>query len=732
MFHRRLLLLLAVFACAMSVLGAQLVRLTVVQGNTHRREAEQVLSARTLVETVRGPIVDRKGRVLAEDRPCYDIAVDYPVITGQWAYDQARKIAYRDYKSTWAKLSFDQRELLIQEYRPPFDQKLELLWSLMVEYGNIDRNELERRKQTVIRRVQTIRSDVWDRRAKRRAAEQGGPVELEQVAVKVAEEVDEHTLLPAVVDTVAYNFRKQIDDLPGLHVIRAKTREYPQRAMAVTLDRTSLPTPLKSEEPMTLTVENVGAHLIGSMRNSWAEDEDRRPFHRSGAEPDLGGYLPGDRVGLGGVEAAEEDTLRGLRGELLRRRDTGQTTRTEATPGQQVQLTIDIALQARLRALMDPEFGLMRVQSWHGNSGTPLGTSLYGAAVVLDVDSGHVLAMVSTPVPPARVEGEPYPDLTDDPDKPLMNKPIASVYPPGSTVKPIVYCMAAATKNIGSDQAVDCQGHLLENKPNSYRCWGWRPAQGKYLRHGPLSPQEAIARSCNIYFYTCGRNMGARTIVEQFHNWGFGKSTGLGLPEEVNGFLPRLDQGNVEGRELSLPNAIMMGIGQGPIAVPPIQVATAHAALARGGYYLTPLLIRNRAAQQDGHELGMSPHVIANALEGMRMSANESFGTANHLTLATGREPLLNLPGVVLRAKTGTAQAPVRFDDLNKNGKLDDGEPIQRDGEHSWFVCHVQKPGERRASYVIVVMVEYGGSGGRVSGPVANQILHALSDEGYL
>ncbi|MBI1368153.1 MAG: hypothetical protein GC162_05810 [Planctomycetes bacterium] len=734
MFHRRLLLLMFVFALATSVLAGQIYRLTILQGPAHREEAEKVLSSRTLVPTVRGAIYDAKGRVLAEDRPCYDIEVDYDVITGEWAYRQARKIAYRDYKSTWAKMSFDDRESLIDQYRTPFDARLEDLWTTMCRLGGIDRAELERRKEVVTKRVQTIRADVWDRKAQRRAEETGGPVELDKVAVKVAEEDDSHTLLPSVSDDVAFEFRKlRKDDLPGLHVVESKARVYPLREVDVTISRASLPTPIRSDDNFTTVVHNIGAHVLGSMRDAWAEDEQVRPFYRPGESPDLGGYLPGDRVGLGGVEAAEEARLRGERGQLLHRKDTDQVTRTPPVPGHDVHLTIDMALQARIRALMDPDFGLMQVQAWHGNKDTPIGTPLFGSVCVLEVDSGHVLAMVSTPLPPARVEGEPYPDLTKDPDRPLVNKAIGAVYPPGSTVKPLVYCMAASTKHLGWDQVVDCQGHLLPDKPNIYRCWGWRPEQGKYGRHGPLAPSEAIARSCNIYFYTCGRNLGAEEIVTQFMRWGFGKPVGLGLPEEVDGLLPNLDGRNVEGRELSLPNAIMMGIGQGPIAVPPIQVAAAHAALARGGYYLSPLLITDRAGTQDGRDLNIPPHVIANALEGMKQAANsEDYGTANHLTLETGRERILTLPGVTVRAKTGTAQAPAQFEDANHNGKLDEGERIIRDGDHSWFVCHVQRPGDQRAAFIIVVMVEYGGSGGRVSGPVANQVLYALRDEGYL
>lgn len=732
MFHRRLTLIMVAMCAVALVLGAQVINLTIAQGADRREAAERVLSSLRLVRTVRGTIVDRKGRVLAEDRPCFDIRVDYKVITGEWAYKQARRDAYRDHRADWGEISFDQREALIAQYRGPYDEQLDRLWRMMVDVGNLSSEELERRKRVIMSRVQAISADVTGRALARRERETGGPVELREVATTIAEERGDHALLPAVTDEVAFEFRKLVDELPGVSVVAARTRVYPYQRFEIDVMRDTLPTPMRADALHTVKVENVGGHFMGSMREVWAEDVQRRPFFLGRGERDLGGYLPGDRTGLGGVESAEEDRLRGLRGQVITRRDTGQQTRVKPAAGDDVQVSIDIRLQARVRALMDPGFGLMSVQPWHNNDSTPLGTPLNGAIVIMEVDTGELLAMVSTPVPPARQHGKPYPDLTDDPNHPLSNRCLASVYPPGSTLKPIVYAIAATERLVGWDEPIDCQGHLLPNLPGNYRCWGWRPAQGKFLRHGPLIPADAIARSCNIYFYSCGKKLGPDTLVRNLHQWGFGRATGIGLPEEVDGILPNLDGPNPRGRELSTSNAIMMGIGQGPIAVPPIQVAAAHGALARGGYYLAPLLIRNRAEQQQSRELNLPPRVVTNALQGMFESANESHGTGHHLTLESGREPIINLEGVTVRAKTGTAQAPVQFEDFNDNGRQDADEPIIRSGTHSWFVCHVAKPGETRASYIVTVMVEYGGSGGRVSGPVANQVLHALRAEGYL
>lgn len=741
MFHRRLLLLLAVMLLASGVLGGQVFRLTVLQGSAHRSEAEAVLSTQRLIDTVRGSIVDRKGRVLAMDAPCYDVAVDYDVITGQWAYDEARRIAYKEHRRTWGRMSFDEREALVAQYRRPFDEQVEQVWRMLAEQGGIEGAELERRKATIVQRVQAIRADVWERAVRRREMEIGGPVELAEVVVSVREEKSHHTLLSAVTDQAAYAFRKSADALPGVMVVESKTRIHPYRSVSVSLARDSLPTPMRQSSPVTISLPQVAGHLLGSMREVWAEDMDPatgRPFRHADRPLDLGGYLPGDRIGQGGAEQAAERELRGSRGRVTIRRDTGEQRRLDPVPGQTVRLTLDIALQARIEAIMQPSFGLMQVRDWHGNEGTPVGTPLNGAAVVLEVDSGQILALVSTPCPPPRIEGEPYPDLSNDRDQPLVNRALSAIYPPGSTLKPLVYTLAAGERVISWDLAIECRGHLLEDKPEALRCWGWRPAKGLFGRHGPLGPVEAIARSCNIYFYSCGRDLGPERLVTGLMRYGFGRPTENGLPEEVGGILPNLSGVNPAGRELTVYNAIQMGIGQGPIAATPLQVAAAHAALARGGYYLSPVLFADRMAQQQIHEMDLPPRVVENALRGMYESANTQHGTGAYLPgINPSREhpkgePIINLPGVTVRAKTGTAQAPPQFDDRNDNRKLDDGEPILRDGSHSWYICHVQRDGEDRAAYIVVVLVEYGGSGGRVSGPIANQILHAMRMEGHL
>ncbi len=738
MFHRRLLLLGGVVVLMCGVLSAQLVRLTLLEHRKRLADAESALQTTWTKPTIRGRIVDRKGRVLAEDQPGWEVKVDYRVINGDWAFDEASREAKSKNRQRWAKLGPYERYALTEQYLPQFREREEQLWRLLCRTADIGRDELEQRKRAIVRRVQMIRATVFDSRAARLAELTDEPITLDRVAGQIREERTRYALVSDVSEATAMRLRKQAEQHPGLTVEPTKVRVYALQRATVEIDRSRFPFHLARDMVQVVPVDHLLTHVVGSMRDVWAEDvtgQLGRPYRRADKSIDLGGYLPGDRVGKRGVEQFAEGYLRGIRGQVTTQLDTGEQTVVDPVPGRDVRLTIDAALQARLRALLDPELGLMAVQDWHRNENAGTGTPLNGSAVVLEVDSGHVLAMVGSPTMPIELAVD-LPEQGDWPtkwDRPGVCRPVASVYPPGSTLKPIVYSIAAGTRAIQHDQVFTCNGHLLPDKPHSNRCWGWRPREGKYLKHGPLAPAEAIARSCNIFFYTCGKRLGPDRLCEGLYRWGCGDPTGVGMAEEVGGFVPSLDGDNPPGRGLTQHNAILIGIGQGPVSATVLQVACAHAALARGGYWLSPVLMSHRQSEQVGRDLGLHQRVVENALQGMHESANAAHGTGHHITHAGERFPLFgDFDGLTIRAKTGTAQAPVFFDDANRNGRIDEDERVIRRGPHSWFVTHVQKSGDERASVVIALIVEHGGSGGRVAGPIMQQFIRALQAEGYL
>jgi penicillin-binding protein 2 len=749
MFHRRLLLLAVAFALLMFVLGAQMIRLSVVEGAERRAAAEAKLEIRELLATYRGSILDRHGRVLAVDRASDDLALEYSVITGTWARTQAYETARKAIgRAKWSSLSPQERETLIQQRLPEFRRRIEDLFQEICRVCAIDREELQQRMDDIKASVQSSAAVTWERQF-RHEQERFGISEDEFRPEPIIEQRSAHIVVPRLESEQAFALRRLGQEhFAGMLEIQAsRRREYPWLSAAVPLNRATLPRDIRDDQVQMVTVSGVGDHILGSVRDeAFAEDIARRPLHNpKTGETDLGGYRAGDSVGARGIERAFEDILRGRRGEIRQRIDTGEKIRAEPQPGANVQLTIDIALQARVQAILSNDFGLTIVQGWQQNTLLPLGTPLNSAAVVIDVETGEVLAMVSMPT---MAMGEQMSDDMVMIHHPQVNRACEAVYPPGSIIKPLVLAAAVSEGLHDLDTAITCTGHYFPNVETIARCWLYRPHYGM-RDHGPLQAEEALARSCNIFFYTLADRLGIERLRDWLKRFGLGQRLNIGLTlpgptgkplwsGEHGGDLPSDAQiaalkkaGGTDFAEIS------MGIGQG-ITWTPLHAANAYATLARRGVIRDATLVlhdpRGSRPQRTG-DLNLSDRLVSAAIEGLRQSVEEPFGTGHHITHTEDgtTEPILNADGVTVWAKTGTAQAPLyRTQDTNNNGKIDgdDAGGIPK-LDHSWFVGLVG-PMRTKPLFAIAVIVEYGGSGGRTAGPIANQIIRALQTEGYL
>ena len=748
MFHRRLWLLGGVVVLVWFGLGAQAVRLTVVQGAGRRAKAEAALVRRRLIPTSRGRILDRRMRVLAVDRASSDVCVRYSVLTGRWAYERGRRSAYRANRSRWGELSYEQRALLVAEHQRGFDEQVEGLWSDLCEVGGITRAELERRKTTVVRRVKGIASDVWEKRLEREVGEDEQPVTFEAVARPIGEQRAAHPLLRGVGPVQIAAVQRLIADAERgvwdqVQVRASRERHYPMESMNVFVDRRTFPSPLRSERPVEVTIGGVGLHLVGVTREVWKEDVERRPFRRQGGGVDLGGYLPGDQTGRWGVEMSQEDYLRGLRGQVVSRLDRVEQERHEPAAGRDVVMTVDVLLQARVQALLDPRLGLAKVQPWQRKDVSldparpVLGDALGGAVVVLDVAQGQVLAAVSSPsfsLDQMRQDSESV--WGDAINRPYVDRALGQPYQPGSTLKPVVLAAGVAEGVLSPGEEIECRGHLDPGAAHRYRCWIYKLYGST---HGALGGSEAIARSCNIYFYTLGRRMGAERLVRWYDRFGLGQVTGAGVPGEGRGDLPDLARaGEPNARGFSGSDAIFMAIGQGPVRWTVLQAASAYATLARGGVFMQPTFILrggggvDRGVDRGAVDLRVDPAGLEVVMEGLRDAVGQRHGSANHLPLLNG-EAIFNIEGVVLHGKSGTAQGVSRWVDEDGDRRFTRGvDRIVRRGDHAWVICMAKRAGSPHPDYVVAVVVEYGGSGGAVAGPIANQVLHAMRAEGYL
>ncbi len=794
-FRRRLLLLMAAFALAGVAMTAQVVRLGVGRAEESLAEAERRLYREQWIPTYRGRILDRQGRVLAQNRPSYEVAVEYGVLSGEWAHARARDHARRFYARAWGLLTEEQRGELVGRFEPIYRTHVEAMFERLARTMAVDPAVLEQRRREILERVDALATTISRRRFRQQVIEQAKLgrqftpellAQLEERASEgaLAEERQPHVLgtapdevafaltslqevqarispdglAPAGPDDTLADDAELVPLMPGLVVRRSEEREYPHDKVIVTLDRSALPGPLKSEEPLTLDVQGVAAHVLGWMGGrALAEDVDRRRAQlegddrlkawaevrgRDGQPRDRGRYLPGDAVGRAGVEWSHEAQLRGLRGLRIDRLDTGEQQEIAPEPGADVRLTLDIALQARVQAILDPRFGLAQVHPWQGRDlQMPVGTPLNGAAVVVEVDSGDVLALVSTPeFSREMVRERPEEIVKDEINQPLINRAIAAPYPPGSILKALILTGAMTYGNYREGERIACTGHLYPDRPKMLRCWIYREEflmSTHNARYGhDLDAVNALTVSCNIFFYTMGRRMGPRTIAQTLHQFGVGERWDLGIGAEFPGSFGMLHE--VDGRAVYLNDgsdlqefdATLMGIGQGPVAWTPLHAASAYATLARMGVYIRPRVIDDGLAPEIT-ETSFDRRGIELALKGLDGVVNDtSFGTAHGLTIEGKRERIFNAPGVHVWGKTGTATAPPL---IPSDAPLDsEGDPIPaRQGDHAWVTVLVGPEGDR-PRYAISVIMEYAGSGGRVSGPLANQIIHALIEEGYL
>lgn len=826
MFHRRVALVVALVGVSMVPLTLQLGRLTLARGAELRSEAEAALVAREWKSTRRGTIVDRHGRVLAKDRPSFDVTVDYEIIAGgqAWARARAGRIARQVHRQDWPELTAEQRGAIIDLYMPPLLEHLESMWRVLSEQTGVPLEQIERRRQEIRRDVERRFSSVYRSRLTQEIDAQlalGREMTTEvedEVRRRAGRQIEEqrspHVIIARVADATAFELQRladqrtqvAVDDgsggfigvdvamLPGVGVESSGDREYPLDRVMVQVDTRTLPTPARGPGMTSIPVDGVAFHILGRMRGKATQEDAQRRAQRLAedaafaqrvrtppgaaglSEPvDRGEYQEGDVAGLGGIEEAQEDELRGLRGLVVEQRETGERQELPAEPGRDIRLTIDTMLQARVQAAMTPELGLAVAQTWHSpigqeNPTVPVGTPLRGAAVVLDVDSGEILAMVSTPTISREALREDASRVFEDPfnravDVPWVDRAIARPYPPGSIAKALILTGAVTLGKHDLSAPISCTGHLFPDKPDMFRCWIFKQfglTHDGYFGHAP-NAEESMMVSCNTYFFTLGQRLGPEGAARVYQMFGLGDRLDIGLERrgqdfvEFPGYLGLTGSGApasaTEPGRISPSDAIQMGIGQGPVAWTPLHAADAYATLARGGVRMPPTLIAGRGSRE-AQNLGLDPRSVKEALEGLRLAVNDERGTGHHLTLAdTTKEPHFNVPGVEIWGKTGTATAPTLYlpqdakpgDELWRRsvdpvavGLQSEDEAtrfwrrILRTGDHSWFVVLVGRQGEHRPRFSISVMMEYAGSGGKVSGPIANQIIHALVAEGYL
>ncbi len=756
MFERRLKILLVGIAAITLLLVLRSGQLQVINGDAWRKKASESMQRPTLVETTRGRILDFRGRELAIDEPCTDACVDYRAISlnEEWikgvALDRLKMKMARDYAASDRK----QREKLLTEEIARVHTDIDAMWEILAQKTGKPiaeaREEIDQTRRAIRQRVQMCRRLVWYNRYNkamtrhddaapdpwyRRWVVWGGDdgPDLDSFAVTVDEQERAHVILHAIDDQTYIDLGKILHRAPGLELRRSKHRLYPYGANS--------------------------CHVIGTMSMVMRQDIDED-------DDELTQLRPNDQIGRTGLEALADKLLRGRRGRILR--VAGQEKPVESnepTIGRDVRATIDVELQ---QTIIDA-FALERKSIEYRSDTTAEDRSrsnLHGAAVLIDVPTGEVRAMVSCPGYDLNQFDQLYPALnTDDLNLPLLNRATQDVAEPGSTAKLIMALGVLQDRVMTPADTIECTGYLvLAGVRYSFgRCWTMR--QFHIAHHatppaahptGFLTVSDALERSCNVFYETVADRLGLDRVAYWYDRLGLGRITGVGI-DESRGRIPRAEalSRSAIARRSTLWSA---GIGQGEVGATPLHMANLAATIARDGVWMKPRLLTGLSAEDqtslrwpvsgsqeipDRVDLGFRPEVLAAVHEGMFRVVNGPPGAATGRTAAMAE---LSVAG-----KTGSAQVPkLRIRQRDAAGKvmlLDNGridwKPIEPDAyswyqgvgdnhenlAHAWFVGYAPADNPKLA---IAVLVEYGGSGGAIAGRVAKDILEECRRQGYL
>ncbi|MBP8302788.1 MAG: hypothetical protein KBE04_01515 [Phycisphaerae bacterium] len=667
-----------------------------------------------LLKTVRGRILDRHDRVLARDEPIFALRISYSL--SRYLDERVQQALRLDALQSKANA---QDALL--DVNQAIAARLEVLREVIARCSGFgDPCEV------VEQRIRGYNNRIWDQRSfqawrrnctdspfyKQNAdrllsvdlgealadLERNRPDPNDRIrlaaAVDIAEMHGSDVLVQLKTDEDVLAAQLEFMHVEEISIVPEPVRVYPYGATAAQ------------------TIGWVGAPSQESDRVLFEDD----PYAR---------YLEGEVCGReDGVEFVCEAVLRGRRGRVVYDIDGTESRRIPSRLGQDVRLTIDIELQKTLEQDL-----LTRPLAPHCGPGV--------AAVVLEVATGDILALVSLPtydLNRARYEYDRLKGDPKDPNKPLLNRALNKQYPPGSVVKPTILVAALQTGQISTEDVISCPSRRApEGWPN---CWVFRDHGVGHDTYWANTARNALKGSCNIYFSRLADRIDPRTLQEWLWAFGYGHQIALAYPQAqdpndepvLQAFPRRLRQAAgqissqaqygvwVQSMDQILPldprDRALVGIGENKFWATPLQVAAAMAAVARGGISKTPRLFLDPVTESgtpadplgDARTLGLAAHTLDTLYDGLHAVVHEENGTAHKAFRAS---PLIEL-GVQVYGKTGSTERP----------------------DHAWFAGFARDGAGRAVA--LAVVVEGGQSGGTDVAPIGHDLIRFCAQAGYL
>jgi len=696
MYSKRIKVFVAIIGCLTVVCLGRLAQMQLLRTSYYRGRTEDLkrrVGRCRQLKTVRGKIVDRKRRTLAVDEPRFRLCMDYRLsslldervqhkLTGRQFRERLQDL--RRIINKCAKFRGTEPAQVYGRIREINNH----IWSLRAF-------QAWRRKfpnSPLLKEYESILSVPLDKALADFRKREPDPFERRRLVNKIdiAEMHESWPLLELETDDDIFTAQLEFD-VEGIQIHARAHRHYPYGSVA--------------------------AQTIGWVGRP--QHNDRELF----SNDRLAAYLEDEVAGReDGVEYVCETVLRGRRGEAVYDIDRRLVSRTDTEFGDDVTLTLDIELQRRIeRHITDCNLN-------------PLNCKAPTAAVVIDVATGQILVLASTPTYDLNRVRYDWTRLNNDSNQPLRNRAIYKHYPPGSVIKPIILIAGLESGKVTADEVISCPAQAAPRGWPS--CWIYNRYKTGHDYNWQNHARNAIKGSCNIYFSRLASRIEPRMLQRWLFKFGYGRKI-LFPPAEVRLASPERNLRQAAGQiassvlppsievfffeqipPLSGPERRWFGIGQGSLRVTVLQVANAMAALARGGFYKLPRLFIETAnyseqdsAGTDGNgqddietDLGISGKTLDVLIDGMSAVVNEPGGTAHRAFEHSGFAE----QGVKIYGKTGSTEKP----------------------DNAWFGGFARD--EQGRSVALAVVVEGGQHGSSDAAPLARDIIQFTIEAGYI
>lgn len=700
----RLALLFAVIVSPLVVVGWRVGQLQMEKAGAYASEFSQLSVQTEEIPASDGRILTADGQIAAEDVPRLEVHIHY-----RWIEEPP--------DTRWVKQKVFARIPRAERRKPErvqaeiekFLAERKALWQQLADATHVPIAELNKRRAAIQHRVDSMKKRVERNRelAAREPLPPSPPATTwigtiqnlfvkwvaqapeakapEQIVLK--EELSYYPLVAEITPQLRGELKSHPELYPNLRVVSVTHREYP--------------------------LGSVASHIVGFRKpltqEEWSARQARLP------QGDPLGYQPGDRIGQTGVELFHERHLRGVRGQRkLWLNSQGEVVEEReiraARPGQDIEITLNLELQQQaeqmLKELVDPQ----EVATTSPEGADPAAAMTVpprsGVIAVMDVRTGEMLVAASWPSFDINVylNGTPAERQLIEADSryPLFPRLHKMTLAPGSVFKALTAVAMLQAQVPAAYEPFECQGFL--DVPTKRRCLTFVHYG---VGHGPTNMSLAMAKSCNVYFFNGAKQVGGPRLLESAAQFGFGQPTGIDLPNESSGNLPD---------KATKPDFLGVAIGQATLTVTPLQIVRMMAAIANGGELLTPRLARRSGSaivtEESSAEsasrllLARQSRTIPNLSPDMLATVRHGLEQVVALNGGTGYKSV-RLPEVAIAGKTGTAES--------RGGQ-----------DHAWFAGYV--PADR-PKYALVVVLERGGSGGKVAGPLVKKMVQAMLKE---